>query len=140
MIIGILPNVNSVNLNRNANSGISARLHTGRLKVNQAKNRKKDGDKSAVAMLKDARQLGCVFQDTKPPESLSFLRKSPKVLGPIRRVRFTKATYRHADIRENKGPSLGKIQVKVIISAVRTLKKFEDRSQEETERRLATNI
>ena len=66
MIIGILRNVNSVNLNRVANSVTSARLHTGRLKATQQKKKKtkKDGDKGAVAILKDARQLGCVFQDT----------------------------------------------------------------------------
>ena len=44
VIIGILPNVISVNLNRDVNSVISAPLHTGRLRVNPAKNRKKDGD------------------------------------------------------------------------------------------------
>ena len=109
MTIGILPNVNSMSLNRAVNSVINAHLHTGRLKVNLSKNRKKFGDKSAVALLKDVRQLGCVFQDTVPPESLSILRKSTKVSGSIRRVRFTKAAQRHANIRENKGPSLGKI-------------------------------
>ena len=71
-----------------------------------SKKLKKDGDKSAVAFLKALRQLGCVFQDTAPPEFLSILRTGTKVSGPIRRVRFTKATQRHADIRENKGPSL----------------------------------
>ena len=48
--------------------------------------------KPALAKTKDAPQLGCVFQDTEPPESLPILRKSTKVLGSIRRVRFTKAT------------------------------------------------
>ena len=36
-----------------------------------------------------------------------------KVLGPIRRERFTQSTLRQASIREYKGPSLGKIQVKI---------------------------
>ena len=53
-MIGILPDVNSTDLIRYVNSMISARLHTGRLKVNPGKNRKKDGDKRAVAILKDA--------------------------------------------------------------------------------------
>ena len=35
-----------------------------------------------------------------------------KVLNAIQRVRFTKSTLRRASIRENKGPSLGQIQVK----------------------------
>ena len=34
-----------------------------------------------------------------------------KVLGPTRRVRFTQSTQRQASIRENEGPSLGKIKV-----------------------------
>ena len=42
---------------------------------------KKGGDKNAVAVLFDVRQLGCVFQNTEPPESLSILRKSTIVLG-----------------------------------------------------------
>ena len=44
------------------------------------------------------------------------------------------ATQRHANIRENKGPSLGKIQVKVPHQRSPYALKFEDRSQEETER------
>ena len=85
-------------------------------------------------MLKDVRQLGCVLQDTEPPESLSILRKSTNVLRSIRRVRFSKAAQRHANIRENKGPSLGKIQVKVRHQRSPYALKLEDRSQEETER------
>ena len=42
---------------------------------------KKGGDKSAVAIVKDVRQLGCVFQDTEPPESLSIFTEEPKILG-----------------------------------------------------------
>ena len=45
-----------------------------------------EGGKSAPATVKDVRQLGCVFQDTEPPESLS-ISEEHKVLGPIRRVR-----------------------------------------------------
>ena len=66
-----------------------------------------------MAILKDARQLGCVFQDIEPPESLSILREGSKVLGSIRRVRFTRTLLRQANIRENKGPSLGQIQVQI---------------------------
>ena len=46
-----------------------------------------------------------------------------KVLEPKQRVRFTKSTLRHASTREKKGPSLGKINIKV-----------EDQFHEETER------
>ena len=57
-----------------------------------------------------------------------------KVPGPIRRVRFTQSTLRQAIIRENKEPSLGKIQVKIPHQRSPYAVKFEDRSQEETER------
>ena len=77
---------------------------------------------------------GCEFRDKEPPESLPFSRKSTKVLGSTRRVRFTKATQRHANIRENKGPSLNNTQVKVPHQRSVYALKFEDRSQEETER------
>ena len=56
------------------------------------------------------------------------------VLEPIKRVRFTKSTPRQASIREKKGPSLGKIQVKVPHQRSPFAMKFEDRSHEETER------
>ena len=45
----------------------------------------------------DARQLGCVFQDMTPPESI--LRKSAKMQRPIQRVKFTKAIARHTKVR-----------------------------------------
>ena len=72
-----------------------------------SKKSKKNGDKSAVAMLKSTRQLGCVFQDMEPPKSSSILRKSSNILKPIRCVQFTKAVVCHANIRDQKKPSLG---------------------------------
>ena len=42
----------------------------------------------------NARQLGCVFQDMKPPTSI--LRKSSDMQKPIQRVKFTKAVARHS--------------------------------------------
>ena len=80
-----------------------------------SKKPKKDGDNSAVAILK--RQLGCVSHDVEPPESATISRKGTQVMGPIRRVRFTRAALRQANIRESKGPSLKKIQVKSSSSA-----------------------
>ena len=41
----------------------------------------------------NTRQLGCVFQDMKPPKSI--LRKSSDMQKPIQRVKFTKAIARH---------------------------------------------
>ena len=48
----------------------------------------------------DARQLGCVFQEMKPPKS--FLRKGTDMPKPIQRVKFTKAIARHTKIRDQK--------------------------------------
>ena len=57
-----------------------------------------------------------------------------KVLGSIRRLRFTQSTLRQAVIRENEGTSLGKTQVKNLHQRSPHAMKFEDRSHEETER------
>ena len=80
------------------------------------------------------RQLGCVSQDTEPPESVTIPREATKVLGPIRRVRFTRAALRQANIRESKGTSLNNIQVKSSHQRSPYAVKFENRSPEETER------
>ena len=53
-----------------------------------------------------ARQLGCVFQDMKPPQSI--LRKSSDLQKTIQRVKFTEAIARHTKIRDH-NPSLGYI-------------------------------
>ena len=110
---------------------------------------KKNGDKIAVAILKNTRQLGCVFQDMEPPKSSSILRKSSNMRKPIRYVKFTKAVVRHADIRDQ-NPSLGMICPGDPHQRNPNAPKFEDRSQEETEwqercareaaRKLAQNI
>ena len=115
------PDVTFVSPKQDVNSEQSADFRTGMLRNNPTKRPKKVDDRSAFAIVKSVRQLGCVLQDTEPPESLPILRKSTKVLGSIRRVRFTKATQRHANIRGNKGLSLGKFKSWFLISAVRTL-------------------
>ena len=130
----ILPNANSINLNRDAISVIRCSFAYRQVEGQPSKKPKKDGDKSAVAFLKDSRQLVSVFQHTGPPESSPILRKNTKVLGKIRRMRFTKVTQRHANIRENNGPSPGKIQVKIPHQRSPYALKFEDGSPEETER------
>ena len=111
--MGILPNVNSIKLHRDVSSAQSAHSCTGRLKNNPRKNPQKGDDKSAVAFVKSVEQLSCVSQDTEPPDSVTISRRGTKVLGPVRRVRFTGAALRQANIRERKGPSLGKRQVKI---------------------------
>ena len=96
------------------------------------KRSKKNGDKSAVAMLKSTRQLGYVFQDMEPPKSSSILRKSSNTRKPIRCVQFTKAVVRHGNIRDQ-NPSLGMICPGDPHQRNPNAPKFEDRSQEETE-------
>ena len=58
-----------------------------------SKRSQKNGDKSAVAMPKSTRQLGCVFQDVEPLKSSSILRKSSNIRKPIRCVQFTNPSY-----------------------------------------------
>ena len=54
---------------------------------------KKLGLISSKRQSSDVRQLGCVFQDMKPPKSI--LRKISDMQKPIQRVKFTKAIARH---------------------------------------------
>ena len=99
-----------------------------------SKKPKMDGDKRTVAMLKDVRQLGCVFRDTEPPESLPILRRSTKVLEPIRRVQFSKS---HTTSRKHssKQRSIAWSDSNQKSSSAQSVPpKFEDRSQEEIER------
>ena len=92
----------------------------------------KNGDTSAVAVLKKTRQLGCECQDMEPPKSSSILRKSSNILKPIRCVRFTKAMLRHANIGDQ-NPSLGLICPGDPHQRNPNAPKFEGLSQEETE-------
>ena len=113
-----------------------------------SKRSKKNGDKSAVAMLKkyevydrtgrpvvydssNTRQLDCVFQDMEPPKSSSILRWSSDIRKPTRCVKFTKAVARHADSRDQ-NPSLRMIWSGEPHQRSPNAPKFEDRSQEET--------
>ena len=85
-------------------------------------------DRGAAAIVKTAPQLGCFSQDSEPS------RLPKKVLGSIRRVRFTQPTLRQAIIREDKGTSLGKIPVKNPHQRSPNAVKFEDRSQKKKKR------
>ena len=91
---------------------------------------KKLGQRSSQRRSSDARQLGCVFQDMKPPKSI--LRKSSDMQKPIQRVKFTKVIARHTKIRYQ-NPSLGHICPGEPHERSPNAPKFEDRSQEETE-------
>ena len=78
----------------------------------------------------NARHLGCVCQDMKPPKSI--LRKSSDMQKPIQRVKLTKAIARHIKIRD-KNPSLGYFCPDEPHQRSPNAPKFEDRSEEETE-------
>ena len=78
----------------------------------------------------NARHLGCVFQDMKPPKSI--LRKSSDMQKPIQRVKFTNAVALHTKIRDQ-NRSLGYICPGEPHQRSPNAPKFEDRSQEETE-------
>ena len=65
-------------------------------------------------------------------KSSSILRKSSDIRKLIRRVKFTKAVARHADIRDQ-NPSLGYVCPGEPHERSPNAPKFEDRSQEETE-------
>ena len=56
------------------------------------KSDKKLGRNSSRSQFSDARQLGCVFQDMTPPNSI--LRKSTDMPKPIQREKFKKAITR----------------------------------------------
>ena len=137
MSIGILPNVNSIKRNRVVSSAQSADSRTTRLKEQPNKKPKKGNDKGAVGIVKR------VSQDTEPPDSATISWKGTTVLETIRRVRFTRAALRQANIRENKGPSLEKYKTKILISEVPTLgnlrtdlqEKLQDKSDAPTETR-----
>ena len=107
-----------------------------RKRTNSQKRRERD-DKNAGAIVRSVSHLGCVSQDS--DALVCQGRKSrgnpmQKVLEPIQRVRFTKSTLRHASIREKKGPSLRKINVKVPHQRSPYAVTLEDRSHEKTER------
>ena len=86
-----------------------------------------------MAILKNTRQLGCVFQDMEPPKSSSILRKSSNILKPIRCVQFTQSRVTSRQHSRPK-PSLGVICPGDPHQRNPNAPKFEDRSQEETER------
>ena len=84
---GILQNACSTSPKMGTGLGEKCSYAHRRVDEQPSKRSKKNGDKSAEAMLKITRQLGCVFQDMEPPKSSSILRKSSDIRKPIRRVK-----------------------------------------------------
>ena len=119
---------------------------TSRLMKNQIKSQKratsKKEEKATTRMLwllRKAYRSWVVYYRTQ----MHSILKERKSFGETRckeswntnqRVRFTKSTLRHASIRDKKGPSFRKIQVKPRHQRSPHAMKFEDRSREETER------
>ena len=130
----MLPNINSITTNRDVRQGISVCSRIMRLTNNRTKSRKRA---TILSKRKRKRRQECSgYCENCISDGLCLVRlgvvgfskrqTSPekpmqKVLGPIRRIRLTQSTPRQASIREKKGPSLEKIQVKNPISEVPTL-------------------
>ena len=72
------------------------------------KKQKKNGGKGSLALWKNSKQFGCVFENVEPPKSIIY--EGTKSLAPKRSVQVPKVTLRHVKIRERKGPSQGVIQ------------------------------
>ena len=119
--IGIHPSVNSRKTKRAVKPGISVCSRIIRLMNNQTKSQRKA---TASHTKKRRRRQKCSYWENCTTVRLCLARlrvigfskrqtrpgnPMQRVLGPIRRVRFTQSTLRPASIRENKGPSLGKI-------------------------------
>ena len=102
-IVGILPYVKITNLNRDANSETSACSDILRMTDSPVKSRRKVVEKDQWPYERSQTHLGCVFQDTEPPQSKSILRKSTESLGSDRMVRFSKGTLHTVKIRGKKG-------------------------------------
>ena len=130
VIFGILPYVNFTKKKRESGCKFENKCPFMQEVEDQiSKKPKKDGDESAVAMLKDPRQLGLRISGHRAAGIFTdFTEEHKRSWGPIRRVRFTKAAQRHANIRENKGPPLGKVQIKNPHQRSPYAPKFEDLS------------
>ena len=134
---GTLQNACSTSPRMVADFGKSALMRIAKLMNSLAKWSKKNGDRSAVAMLKkhephdrtgrpvvcdssNTRQLGCVFQDMEPPKSSSILRKSSNIRkpDPTCKIHESRCTSRR---HSKPNPSLGLICPNDLISVAPTL-------------------
>ena len=146
MTIGILPNVNSISLNRVVNSAISARLHTGRLRYNPAKSRRRMVTKVQYSCIERRTTVGLRISGNRAAGIFIDFTEEHICLGTNSTSTIHKSYAASCKRPRKKGPSLGKIQVQVLHQRSPCAMKFEDRSQEEIERqergawRLAKNI
>ena len=113
--------------------GKSALMRIARLTNSLAKGLKKNGDKSAVAMLKITRQLGCVSQDMEAAEVfIDFCGRAQTYRNQSDVFDSLKPWYVMLTF-ENQNPSLGMICPGDPHQRNPNAPQFEDRSQEETE-------
>ena len=84
-------------------------------KVEEQPNKKpkKGDDKSAVAIVKNVRQLSCVSQDIEPRDSVTNSRKGTKSVGTSSTSTIHKGCIASSKHPRKKGPLLGKIHVKI---------------------------
>ena len=92
---------------------------------------KKCGGKGSVALLKNSKQLACVFQDVESPKSKSISRKGTKFLGSKRSVHISKDTLHPVKLRERKGPSQSVIEHVELQERSSYAPELEDRSEDE---------
>ena len=103
LMIGILPNVNSINLSRDANFGDKCSFAHRQVEGQPSKKKRKRMVIKVQWLLRKLHDNWVAFLRTQSRRNLSrFYGRSTRVLGPIRRVQFTKATQRHANIREKR--------------------------------------
>ena len=121
--------------NRVVHSAISARSRTGTLRNNQIKSRKRVVTKMHWFFSQMCDSWVVYFKTQSRWNLYRFYGRAPTSWDQFDKLRFTKATQRHADIREKKGPSLPK-KTSQSSSSSQSLRyeKFEDRSQKEIER------
>ena len=143
--VGILSNVNSLKLNRDAKPGMSVCSRITRLMKNQIKSPKRppsqkereSDDKKAVAIVKTVPHLGCVSQDS---ESFDSQRGSPgetrrkKSWDQVEEYDSPNLCYVKQVSGKTKDHRLEKYKSNFLISEVPTLLNIEDRSQEEAAR------
>ena len=130
VIIGILSNVNSIKTESGSKGG-DACSFAHRQVEDQPSKKKENGwwQKSAVVILKDALQLGCAFSGQRAAGIFTDFTEEHKSLGINSSSSIHKSYAASCKHPKNKGPSLGKIQVKVPHQRSPCALKFEDRSQ-----------
>ena len=119
---GIVPNVNSISLNRSVKFGTECSFRHWKVEEQPHRRPKTGGDRSAAATVKDARQLSCVPQDVEPPESAAISGKGIKNLGTKSTSTIRKScAVSSKDPRQQRTVAWGKFKSNFLISTAPTL-------------------